>query len=76
MYDMPAEGSPGFKTIGYAGMKSDGTIFLRVRSKGLNATERGVIYCAPGDDNYAQIFAHLGGISPGQTERVTPFAVA
>jgi len=73
MYDMPAEGFNGFKTIGYAGMKFDGTIFLRLRSKG--TSERAVVYCAPGDDNYAQIFAHLGGISPGQTERVTPFAL-
>jgi len=74
MYDMPAEAFNGLKTIGYAGMKFDGTIFLRVRSaKGINAGDRSVIYCAPGDANYAQIFAHLGGISPGQTERVTPF---
>ncbi len=73
MYEMPVESFSGLKTIGYAGMKFDGTIFLRVRSKGINAGERSLIYCAPGDDNYAQIFAHLGGISPGQTERITPF---
>jgi hypothetical protein len=54
-------------------MKSDGTIFMRVRSREFNSLERPLVFCAPGDDKYAQIFAHLGGISPGQTEPVSSF---
>ena len=71
MYELLKESLTSLNTIGYAGMKPDGTIFLRVRSKSVNSLERPLVFCAPGDDNYAQIFAHLGGISPGQTERVS-----
>jgi len=71
MYDKPSTTQFGIKTIGYAGMKTDGTIFLRIRSREFNLLEKPLLFCAPGDDNYAQIFAHLGGISPGQTERVS-----
>jgi hypothetical protein len=61
--------------IGYAGMKHDGTIFMRVRARGGNIAARGIVFCSPGDENYAKLFAHLGGISPGQTEPITPFMI-
>jgi hypothetical protein len=60
--------------IGYAGMTQDGTILMRVRQRGFESTQRNVVFCAPGDHNYAQVFAHLGGISPGQKEPLTRFA--
>jgi hypothetical protein len=63
------------RIIGYAGMKHDGTIFMRVRERGVNTSHRGIVFCSPGDDNYVKLFAHLGGISPGQTEPVTPFII-
>jgi len=58
--------------IGYAGMTRDGRILMRLRTRA-DADAKGVHYYAPGDDRYAQMFAHLGGISPGQTEPITPF---
>jgi hypothetical protein len=70
MHELPVAQRKDVNIIGYAGMTRDGRILMRLRSKG---DPRGVVYYAPGDDRYAQIFAHLGGISPGQTEPVTPF---
>jgi hypothetical protein len=61
------------KVIGYAGMTENGTILMRVRSCGTAQSNRNLAFYAPGDDKYAEIFAHLGGISPGQTEPVSPF---
>ena len=62
------------KVIGYAGMTEDGTILMRVRKSGIDESTRAVEFYAPGDDKYAQMFAHLGGISPGQREPIRPFS--
>jgi hypothetical protein len=59
------------RAIGVAGMKYDGTIIMRIRSR--ESGSRSLQFCAPGDDNYAQVFAHLGGLMPGQTEPISRF---
>jgi hypothetical protein len=61
--------------IGYAGMTQDGTILMRLRSNGYEKAKPAVMFLAPGDEKYVQVFAHLGGISPGQTEALTPFSI-
>jgi len=55
-------------------MTKDGTILMRVRKSGIDESTRAVEFYAPGDDKYAQMFAHLGGISPGQREPIRPFS--
>jgi hypothetical protein len=73
MYATATESQTGLKTVGYAGMKPDGTIFMRVRSREFNSLQRPLVFCAPGDDNYVQVFAHLGSLMPGQTEPISGF---
>lgn len=58
---------------GYAGMSSNGTIVMRVREMGPTQQQKGLVFFEPGHDKYAQVFAHLEGISPGQLFRIEPF---
>lgn len=56
------------KRAGVAGMKYDGTIVLRLRKETLGTQPHpGLLFCAPGDANYAQLFAYLDALMPGQT---------
>lgn len=68
MYE-PATYRKEAKIIGYAGMAQDGTILMRLRSSGSKNSSTGVKFFSPGDERYAEVFAHLA-IGPGQTEPI------
>ena len=55
-------------------MPPDGTIHLRLRAPlpGGGSGEGEFDY-KPGDPDYQQILAHLGGLKPGETKPVRPW---
>jgi hypothetical protein len=60
--------------IGVATMLPDGTIRLRLRAPlpGGGSGEGEMDY-KPGDPDYQQVLAHLGGLKPGETKPVKPW---
>lgn len=60
-------------SIGVAVMKKDGTIVLKLRAEGSSALGDGIISYAPDDENYDEVFKHLGGLKPGEEKRVPPW---
>lgn len=68
---MNTENSP---SIGEATMREDGTIVLRLRAEtGDGGVGDGFFTYRPTDERYASIFAHIGGIKPGESKPVPPF---
>jgi hypothetical protein len=62
-------------TIGVATMQEDRTIALRLRAESDDgATGEGYFTYAPGDPDYDAVRQHVGGLEPGQSKPVPPWA--
>ncbi|MFN7131502.1 MAG: hypothetical protein ACK4N5_05425 [Myxococcales bacterium] len=61
-------------TIGVARMLEDGTLVLDLRAEdGAGAVGISQLRYSREHPEYAQILAHLGGLSPGQSKPVPPW---
>jgi hypothetical protein len=62
-------------SIGMATLQPDGRLELTLRAEGPGGLvgDARVVY-RPGDANYAQVLQHVGGLSPGESKPVPPFA--
>ena len=54
-------------------MLPDGTIVLQLRAEGPNAVGDAQLTYRKGDEDYAKILGHLGGLAPGESKPVPPF---
>jgi len=62
------------QSIGTARMETDGTIVLDLRAEGPGGiVGHGRLRYAPDHARYAEVLAHLGGLSPGETKSVAPW---
>ena len=59
-------------SIGEASMDADGTLRLRLRA-GDDAVGDAELVYRPGDVDYAEVLAHLGGLRPGERKPVPPW---
>ena len=68
---------PGAQTptsVGNAFMKPDGTLEMTFRTVARSgAIGEAFKVLAPGDEQYASMVAHLGGIQPGEGRAIPPF---
>jgi hypothetical protein len=60
-------------SIGTASMDSEGTLHLRLISRGPGPEGIGHFSYKVNDPNYAKILAHIGPIGPGETCPVKPW---
>lgn len=62
-------------SIGVATMQSDGVLVLQLRAQGAGGLigDARITY-SPGDPNYQKVLQHLGGLKPGESKPVPPFA--
>lgn len=61
------------ESIGTASIDNDGTIYLRLISKGPGPEGVGYFSYKPNDPNYEKILAHVGPLTPGETRAVKPW---
>lgn len=71
----PAGAASGPESIGVAVCTADGTIQLMLRAVGPKGEiGEAMQVFKPSDPKYRGIVAHLGGIQPGQSKPIPPFA--
>jgi hypothetical protein len=59
--------------VGVATMAADGTITLMLRSEDHGRIAEAVLVKRPGDADYEQVKAHLGGLKPGESKAIPPW---
>ena len=63
------------ENIGTATMQGDGAIVLSLRAEGPGGiVGDGQVTYRPSDPRYQEVLAHLGGLKPGQSKPVPPWA--
>ncbi|MBL8537496.1 MAG: hypothetical protein JNM59_08860 [Hyphomonadaceae bacterium] len=62
------------RSIGAATMLPDGTIQMQLRAEGPGGTIGDAMFTyPPNHPQYAEMLAHVGGLSPGETKDVPPW---
>jgi hypothetical protein len=61
-------------SIGTARMTESRAVVLTLRATGPGLTGDAEVTYRPGDQHYAMVVAHVGGLEPGESKPVPPFS--